>query len=82
MIDAPRHPYAAGLLKALPQNAKRGEKLYQIPGSMPPITNLPTGCPYHPRCPRASDECRAAMPPLEGGVACFHPLTNPEEVTG
>ncbi|MCZ4353001.1 ABC transporter ATP-binding protein [Roseovarius aestuarii] len=79
MIAAPHHPYAAGLLKALPQNAKRGEKLYQIPGSMPPITNLPTGCPYHPRCPRASDICRASMPPLEGGVACFHPLEQSQE---
>ncbi|RKF16621.1 ABC transporter ATP-binding protein [Roseovarius spongiae] len=81
IIDAPKHPYSAGLLKALPQNAERGQRLYQIPGSMPPITALPAGCPYNPRCPRATDICRAEMPPLEGGVACFHPLTAEEEVT-
>jgi len=74
IIDAPKHPYAVGLLKALPQNSAKGAKLYQIPGSMPPITNLPTGCPYHPRCERSTDECRASMPPLTQGVACFHPM--------
>ncbi|MAZ21789.1 ABC transporter ATP-binding protein [Roseovarius sp.] len=80
IIDAPNHPYTAGLLKALPQNAEPGQKLYQIPGSMPPITNLPRGCPYHPRCPRASDECRAAMPDIIDGVACYHPLQSVEEI--
>jgi len=79
IIDNPKHPYAGGLLQALPQNAVRGAKLYQIPGSMPPITALPVGCPYHPRCERAADACRAAMPPLENGVACFDPLTNEAE---
>jgi len=81
IIAAPKHPYAAGLLKALPQNAQRGSKLYQIPGSMPPITALPSGCPYHPRCARADDGCRAAMPPLENGVACFHPLNENAEAS-
>ena len=74
IIDRPRHPYAHGLLQALPQRARRGQRLYQIPGSMPPITALPSGCAYHPRCERADDRCRALIPPLAGGVACFHPL--------
>ncbi len=78
IIDSPSHPYASGLLKALPQHAGRGTRLYQIPGSMPPITALPTGCAYHPRCERATDQCRASVPPLEDGVACFHPLKHAE----
>jgi len=80
IINAPHHPYSAGLLRALPQNAARGTRLYQIPGAMPPITALPTGCAYHPRCARATALCKAEIPPLENGAACFHPLTAPEEV--
>ncbi|MDR9486115.1 MULTISPECIES: ABC transporter ATP-binding protein [Sediminimonas] len=78
IIQAPHHPYSAGLLKALPQFAGRGTRLYQIPGSMPPITALPPGCAYHPRCERATDMCKAQIPPLEHGCACFHPLDQTE----
>ena len=78
IIRAPRHPYTAGLLKALPQFTGRGARLYQIPGSMPPITALPTGCAYHPRCDRATAECKSRIPPLEHGHACFHPLDQTE----
>ncbi|MFO7771988.1 MAG: ABC transporter ATP-binding protein [Roseovarius gahaiensis] len=78
IIDAPQHPYTYGLLKALPQKVGRGARLYQIPGSMPPITALPSGCAYHPRCDRATDACRSQIPPLENGRACFHPLNVPE----
>jgi len=46
---------------------------------MPPITALPNGCPYHPRCPRATEECRAFMPDMKQGVACYHPLLSAEE---
>ncbi|MEI4194314.1 ABC transporter ATP-binding protein [Roseovarius sp. E0-M6] len=79
IIGNPKHPYTSGLLQALPQKAERGTKLYQIPGSMPPITALPNGCPYHPRCPRATEECRAFMPDMKQGVACYHPLLSAEE---
>lgn len=81
IIDTPAHPYTYGLLKALPQKAGRGEKLYQIPGSMPPITALPRGCAYHPRCERASNRCRVEIPEFnDSGAACFHPLL-PAEAT-
>jgi len=79
IIETPAHPYTYGLLRALPQNAVRGEKLYQIPGAMPPITALPSGCAYHPRCARATDRCRAEIPALgPEGTACFHPLAPAE----
>jgi len=78
IIQAPHHPYSAGLLKALPQFAGRGTRLYQIPGSMPPITALPPGCAYHPRCERATELCKAQIPPLEHGHACFHPIDQTE----
>jgi peptide/nickel transport system ATP-binding protein len=78
IIDRPRHPYSYGLLQALPQKVGRGTRLYQIPGSMPPITALPPGCAYHPRCERATERCRAEIPVLDGDVACFHPLDTAE----
>ncbi|MCZ7676038.1 MAG: hypothetical protein M5U35_09440 [Roseovarius sp.] len=56
----------------------RGQRLYQIPGSMPPITALPPGCAYHPRCERATERCRREIPVLEDGTACFHPLAPAE----
>ncbi|MHA3916028.1 ABC transporter ATP-binding protein [Halovulum sp. GXIMD14793] len=74
IINRPNHPYTAGLLKALPQKVGRGNRLYQIPGSMPPITGLPEGCAYNPRCEHASDRCRAEVPHLTDDVACFTPL--------
>ncbi len=54
------------------------EKLYAIPGSVPMLNELPTGCPFHPRCPYAKDVCRTKCPhvsPLNGDenhtVACW-----------
>lgn len=65
-----RHPYTRGLLACTP-NAERdiggdGERhsLYSIPGSVPPITALPPGCAFEPRCDFAIPPCRAAPPPL------------------
>ncbi len=81
IIDAPSHPYTSGLLKALPQHAGRGARLYQIPGSMPPITALPGGCAYHPRCEFARDHCKTDTPALDADVACHHPLRAVEEAS-
>lgn len=66
---APRHPYSAALLDALPDRAFR-----PIPGHPPMLTDLPSGCAFAPRCPRATDACTVAP---TGRVACHHPLEEP-----
>lgn len=62
IVNDPQHPYTQGLINALPQQTLPGQKLKQIPGSMPGLTNLPTGCPFHPRCDFAVDICRKTPP--------------------
>jgi peptide/nickel transport system ATP-binding protein len=75
LIHAPQHPYTEGLLKALPENVITGQRLNQIPGMMPTLTQIPQGCAFHPRCDHASDHCANDVPPLTGDsyrrVACF-----------
>lgn len=78
VLDRPAHPYTYGLLRSVPAANRRGEKLYQIPGMMPSLLDLPQGCVFRPRCPRADDACRSA-PGLTGvgkerRVRCVHPL--------
>ncbi|MBB5224484.1 peptide/nickel transport system ATP-binding protein [Amaricoccus macauensis] len=66
----PRHPYTVGLLKSMPKLGdatrmkKAGETLNAIPGMVPSLRNLPSGCSFAPRCSYAIDACRAAVPPL------------------
>jgi oligopeptide/dipeptide ABC transporter ATP-binding protein len=62
VLRAPRHPYTEGLLRAAPRLAR--EKLVPIPGTVPSLDALPTGCPFAPRCPHRVAECDAAMPQL------------------
>lgn len=67
----PRHPYSRGLLQALPDRS-----FTPIPGLPPELGDLPEGCAFAPRCDRASAAC-AALPPVTGGLACHHPVTEP-----
>ncbi|GIH97792.1 ABC transporter ATP-binding protein [Planobispora siamensis] len=64
-FTAPRHPYAAGLLDALPTRA-----FTPVPGQPPELTRLPGGCAFQPRCPRATALCDEQ--PVLNGVACHH----------
>src|SRR5690606_32504621 len=74
----PRHPYTLGLIRAVPTVLGGFEMLSSIPGSPPDLINLPSGCKFHPRCPFATDKCKAEEPDLvdvgEGGhrAACWH----------
>jgi peptide/nickel transport system ATP-binding protein len=73
LFDRPAHPYTAGLLDALPDRA-----FTPVPGHPPMLTDLPAGCAFAPRCPRATDTCRTPPRPTAAGtgqVACHHPLT-------
>ncbi|GHG48688.1 ABC transporter ATP-binding protein [Streptomyces griseocarneus] len=71
----PRHPYARGLLDALPERA-----FTPIPGMPPELGDLPEGCAFAARCPRAAAGCRA-VPDLADGVACHHPHPAAEEAS-
>jgi oligopeptide/dipeptide ABC transporter ATP-binding protein len=59
-----RHPYTRGLLDSIPRAAQKGQRLTPIVGSPPPLTNIPSGCSFHPRCPRAVEDCSHTRPEL------------------
>ncbi len=75
IINDAQHPYTQGLINALPQMGEPGQRLFQIPGSMPSLKNVPTGCPFHPRCSFATEQCTRRMPEyVRSGnvdVACY-----------
>jgi oligopeptide/dipeptide ABC transporter ATP-binding protein len=63
LYAAPRHPYTQGLLDSLPRLGQRRKRLSSIAGSPPNPLDLPSGCPFHPRCPHVMDVCRTSPPP-------------------
>jgi oligopeptide/dipeptide ABC transporter ATP-binding protein len=74
----PRHPYRRALLDSIPKLGVR-EPLYGIPGQPPDLSDLPPGCSFHPRCPRAMDRCRLEEPGQDGlngdgTVRCWWPF--------
>jgi peptide/nickel transport system ATP-binding protein len=74
VVRNPLHPYAKGLMGAIPTLAGEDKRLVQIPGSMPRLSAIPRGCSFNPRCAFAFDRCRVDRPePLPQGaqsVAC------------
>jgi oligopeptide transport system ATP-binding protein len=67
VLRHPRHPYTRALLDALPHpEAPRDTPLIAIKGAPPTPQQIPSGCPYHPRCPYAIDACTVHDPPLAG----------------
>ncbi|HTY67799.1 MAG TPA: ABC transporter ATP-binding protein [Alphaproteobacteria bacterium] len=64
IIKRPRHPYTVGLMGAIPDMSRKVERLVQIEGAMPRLDAIPSGCAFHPRCPRAIARCRAERPEL------------------
>ncbi|MCQ0023849.1 ABC transporter ATP-binding protein [Streptomyces somaliensis DSM 40738] len=64
LYRAPAHPYTRGLLDSVPRLDRKGRELYAIRGLPPSLTAIPSGCPFHPRCPRAREVCRTDVPPL------------------
>ena len=65
LFENPRHPYTLGLLRSVPRpDVEPGRRLEPISGSPPDLSELPSGCSYHPRCPFATDLCRTEEPAL------------------
>jgi peptide/nickel transport system ATP-binding protein len=76
---APRHPYTKGLRDSFPPLHAPLTRLSGIPGTPPDLRALPTGCPFHPRCPHAFDTCESDRPELLGSsheAACHLEVTS------
>jgi peptide/nickel transport system ATP-binding protein len=75
VIRHARHPYTCGLMGSIPVIGHELDRLVQIEGAMPRLTEIPPGCPFHPRCPEAFGRCRQARPELmpvgHSAAACW-----------
>lgn len=78
LFRSPLHPYTTGLFNATPSSEilDSFSRLQEIPGMVPSVSEIPKECPFHPRCDRALDICRAERPALAlaqfgHAVACF-----------
>ncbi len=78
ILQRPLHPYTAGLIESLPRRGQRGRRLTQIPGMAPSLSDIPTGCPFMPRCHRAIEQCRSEVdvstPESDRTLRCVNPL--------
>ncbi len=79
VLSAPHHPYTAGLIRAIPRLDRATERLDGIPGSVPHLSDMPTGCKFHPRCPYRQGDCVQHEPTLEADedqheYRCYYPL--------
>jgi len=76
IYSKPSHPYTQALFDSLPIRSRGKKRLNTIPGTVPSATDLPTGCRFHPRCPKAMKICQQKEPPWtwlnkEQGTACW-----------
>ncbi len=84
-----RHPYTRALLSAMPSPAAQFREELALAGDPPSPLDPPTGCRFHPRCPRAQERCSMDMPalaarladPAEHAVACHFPLADREPLS-
>ncbi len=74
LFDAPRHPYTAALLAALPEHNKGARRLDALGGVVPGRFDRPAGCLFAPRCECVQSRCKSERPALHNGVRCFFPL--------
>ncbi len=63
IIGNAKHPYTSGLIACLPDIAKSTGRLTSIPGTTPNPLEMPQGCAFHPRCPKAMEVCSQQEPP-------------------
>jgi peptide/nickel transport system ATP-binding protein len=76
-----RHPYTRALFSATPSLLHPVEPIV-LSGPVPSATAPPPGCPFHTRCPKATDECAAALPPLAEAAGHAYRCIHPETLTG
>ena len=62
VVKDAKHPYTSGLMGSIPTLSQNEDRLTQIPGSMPRLTEIPKGCAFNPRCPKAFDVCYEIQP--------------------
>jgi len=78
VIHHPAHPYTVGLMASVPSLADAGGRLAQIQGALPRLGEIPGGCAFHPRCPKASPRCSDERPELalvqRTRAACWWPI--------
>jgi peptide/nickel transport system ATP-binding protein len=87
LFAQPSHPYTVGLLKCVPRLTARRSRVFEsIPGLPPEVTQFRAGCPFAPRCERATDQCRTETPAFREiapahSVACWNPFTSASGTT-
>jgi len=64
VIHSPAHPYTAGLMASIPDIFHSRERLNQIDGAMPRLNAIPSGCAFHPRCDKHTEQCKTHRPEL------------------
>jgi oligopeptide/dipeptide ABC transporter ATP-binding protein len=64
LLQRPLHPYTQALMNSVPQLGHELERLQAIPGNVPNLGQFPSGCRFHPRCPKAQSDCSQKAPEL------------------
>ncbi|WP_320443105.1 ABC transporter ATP-binding protein [Halosolutus halophilus] len=77
LLRSPKHPYTRALLNSTPDIESPLGEMRPIEGAAPDPVNVPSGCPYHERCPMATGDCATVTPAMEAAseshdVACHH----------
>jgi len=79
LFDDPQHPYTRLLIDTIPDIEMTGRKRTPVKGEIPNPMDPPAGCPFHPRCPLAKNNCRITQPALttigEGRSVACHAIT-------
>ena len=78
VLNSPLHPYTAALMSSFPSVTGEKRPLLTLSGDPPNLLNPPSGCPFHPRCPVATNVCKSEFPPCKSlgshWAACWHPM--------
>jgi oligopeptide transport system ATP-binding protein len=64
VLQDPMHPYTKALIESVPALGSDSDRLHAIPGVVPKLSALPSGCRFHPRCPIAQPQCSSTPVPL------------------